>query len=165
MTPSTLATVAEFAAFGGLAVLSVALAVVDLRTHRLPDRLVLPAYPAAVILLGGAALLRGEPLRLISVAGGALALFAFYLGLRMLRAGGMGGGDVKLAGLLGAYLGYLGWDAVLAGALAGFLFGGVFAAALLLTRRARAGTAVAFGPWMLLGAWAAILAFAGTHAR
>ena len=90
--------------------------------------------------------------------GGSLALFVFYLLLRMLRAGGMGGGDVKLSGVLGVFLGYLGWDAVLTGAVAGFVFGGLFAAALLLARRGGRDTAVAFGPWMLLGAWAAILA-------
>jgi len=152
----------ELTAYGAFAVLSVVLTVIDLRTHRLPDRLVLPAYPAAAILLALAAFLRADPARLLSVAGGAIVLFAFYLLLRMLRPGAMGGGDVKLAGLIGAFLGYLGWDAVLGGAIAGFVFGGLVAAALLLARRARAANRLAFGPWMLLGAWAAILAAAAS---
>ena len=152
------ALVVEVAAFGLFAVWSVVLAVIDLRTHRLPDRLVLPAYPVVAVLWIVAALLRGDPGRLVSVLGGAVALFAFYLLLRMLRPGAMGGGDVKLAGVIGAFLGYLGWDAVLGGALAGFVFGGLFAVALILALRARAGSGVAFGPWMLLGAWAAIVA-------
>jgi len=152
----------ELTAYAAFAVLSAVLTVIDLRTHRLPDRLVLPAYPVAAVLLALAAFLRGDPARLLSVAGGAIALFAFYLVLRMLRPGAMGGGDVKLAGLIGAFLGYLGWDAVLGGAIAGFVFGGLFAAVLLLARRANAANRLAFGPWMLLGAWAAILAGAAS---
>lgn len=151
------ATVVEIVAYGGFAVLSVVLAVIDARTHRLPDKLVLPAYPVAAVVLLTAALLRGDPAQLIPVLGGALGLFAFYLALRMLQPGAMGGGDVKLAGLVGAFLGYHGWEAVLGGALAGFICGGLYAAVLLATRRARASSGVAFGPWMLLGAWAAIL--------
>jgi leader peptidase (prepilin peptidase)/N-methyltransferase len=157
MSPEVFALAAEIAAYGAFAVLSVVLAVIDVRTHRLPDRLVLPAYPIGAVLLTASALLRGEPSRLIAVLGGGAALFVFYLGLRMLRPGAMGGGDVKLAGVVGGMLGYLGWDAVLGGALAGFVFGGLFAAVLLVARRARAASAVAFGPWMLLGAWAAIV--------
>jgi leader peptidase (prepilin peptidase)/N-methyltransferase len=157
MNATAFAPAAEVAAYGAFAVLSVVLAVIDVRTHRLPDRLVLPAYPVAAVLLTASALLRGEPGRLVAVAGGGAVLFLFYLGLRMLRPGAMGGGDVKLAGVVGAMLGYLGWDAVLGGTLAGFVFGGLFALVLLIARRARSSSAVAFGPWMLLGAWAAIL--------
>lgn len=158
MTLPPIALPLEWTAFGAFAVWSAILAVIDVRSHRLPDRIVLPAYPLSLVLLGAAALLRGEPSRLIPMVGGALALFVFYLALRMLRAGGMGGGDVKLSGVLGVFLGYLGWDAVLTGAVAGFVFGGLYAAALLLSRRGSRNTAVAFGPWMLLGAWAVILA-------
>lgn len=157
MNPVTPALAVEVVAFGAFAVLSVVLAVIDVRSHRLPDRLVLPAYPGAAVLLTAGAVLRGDPARLLAVAGGALGLFVFYLLLRMLRPGAMGGGDVKLAGVVGAFLGYLGWDAVLGGALAGFIFGGLYAAVLLISRRARSTGAVAFGPWMLLGAWAVIV--------
>lgn len=158
MSPVTLALALEWAALGAFGVWSVVLALIDVRTHRLPDRIVLPAYPLALLLLGAALLLGADPAGLIPLVGGSIAMFAFYLALRMLRAAGMGGGDVKLAGVLGAVLGYFGWDAVLAGAVAGFVFGGVFAALLILTRRGGRDTAVAFGPWMLLGAWAVIVA-------
>ncbi|QEW02800.1 prepilin peptidase [Microbacterium lushaniae] len=147
-------------AYAVFAVQSVVLAVIDARTHRLPDRYVLPGYPVAAVLLTASALAQGAPQRLLPVAGGALALFAFYLLLRMLRPAAMGGGDVKLAGVIGAYLGFLGWESVLVGALAGFLLAGIYAVVLLLTRRAAARTAIPFGPWMLGGAWFAILAAA-----
>jgi leader peptidase (prepilin peptidase)/N-methyltransferase len=70
----------------------------------------------------------------------------------------MGFGDVKLAGLLGLYLGWLGWGSLLIGAFAGFLCGGLVGVALLLARRAKRGTAIPFGPHMLAGALLAIFA-------
>ncbi|GAB3153241.1 hypothetical protein GCM10027058_21490 [Microbacterium neimengense] len=143
-------------AYGGLAVLSVVLAFVDLRRHRLPNALVLPAYPFLLAALALASLGRADPGALVrAIAGGAIA-FVFYLLLRLAQPRGMGGGDVKLAGLLGVALGYLGWDALLLGLFAGFLFGGIFSVGLLLTRRARRRTRIPFGPWMLLGAWIVI---------
>ncbi|MFC7480110.1 hypothetical protein ACFQX7_08815 [Luedemannella flava] len=68
----------------------------------------------------------------------------------------MGFGDVKLAGLLGLYLGWLGWGPVIVGTFAGFLFGAVVGAVLMLIRRAGRKSAVAFGPFMLAGAFLAI---------
>jgi leader peptidase (prepilin peptidase)/N-methyltransferase len=80
----------------------------------------------------------------------------------------MGGGDVKLAGVLGLFLGWLGWPELGVGAIGGFLLGGLFGVILLLTGRARRGTAVPFGPWLLAGAWLGILAgtpLAGAYLR
>lgn len=156
--------VCAVAAYGYFAALSVVLAVIDARTHRLPDRHVLPGYAVAGVLLTASALLLGEPARLLPTLGGAAALFAFYLMLRLLRPGGMGGGDVKLAGVAGAYLGFLGWESVLVGALAAFLLGGAYALVLLLTRRAGRTTSIAFGPFLLAGAWFAIVLAVATLA-
>lgn len=144
-------------AYLAFAVQSVMLAVIDLRTHRLPDRYVLPGYLVAAVLLTAAALLTGTPARLLPTVGGAVGLFAFYLLLRLLQPGAMGGGDVKLAGVIGAFLGFLGVESVVFGALAGFVLGGAVGLVLLVTRRARPGSALAFGPWMLAGAWAVIV--------
>jgi leader peptidase (prepilin peptidase)/N-methyltransferase len=69
----------------------------------------------------------------------------------------MGLGDVKLAGVLGLFLGYLGWGQLAAGAAAGFVLGGLFGAVLMLLRRARRGSGIPFGPWMLVGAWIGIV--------
>ena len=85
-------------------------------------------------------------------------LYAFYLILRVVRPDGMGGGDVKLAGVLGLYLGWLGWGALAVGAFAAFLLGGIFGALLLLRKRAGRRTAIPFGPWMILGAWTGVFA-------
>jgi leader peptidase (prepilin peptidase) / N-methyltransferase len=153
-----IAVACAVASYAFFAVTGVVLAVIDVRTHRLPDRWVLPGYGVAGVLLPVAATVGGDPGRLLPTVGGALGMFVFYLALRLLRPGAMGGGDVKLSGVVGAHLGFLGWDVVLVGALAGFVLGGLFAVVLLLRERAGARTALAFGPWMLAGAWCAILA-------
>lgn len=162
--PGPLALSAVALAYAWLAVASVVLTVIDVRTHRLPNRWVLPGYPIVAGLLL-VACLGGAPWgSLMRAAIGGAVLFLFYLALRA-AGGGMGGGDVKLAGVLGAALGWAGWSALAVGAFAGFLFGGVYGAALLAARQAHRRTAVAFGPWMLLGAWTGILFGAQVTAR
>lgn len=152
-TISTALTVAAFAAF---AAIGAALAIVDIRTHRLPNRLVALAGASGLVLLIGAAVTGGSIHALLRGVLAALVLLIAYLALRMLSAGGVGGGDVKLAAVIGLHLGWLGWGSVVVGTLAGFMLGGVFATGMLLTRRAERRTAVAFGPWMIAGAWVAI---------
>jgi leader peptidase (prepilin peptidase)/N-methyltransferase len=144
-------------AFAYLAVISVALAVIDARTRRLPNRIVLPAYPVLAGLFALACLL-GAPWEWLARAGiGGAILFAFYWLLRAVGRGGMGGGDVKLAGVIGMALGFVGWGALAVGAFAAFLVGGVVSLVLLLAGRAGRKTAIPFGPWMLAGAWIGLL--------
>ena len=145
-------------AFLYFASISIVLTLIDLDTHRLPNSIVLPSYLVAGGLLTAAAFLSGEWSALARAAIGMAAMYVFYFLLRLARPGGMGGGDVKLAGLLGLYLGWVGWAAIAVGAFAAFLFGGVFGVALLLRRRAGRKTAIPFGPWMILGAWTGVFA-------
>lgn len=135
--------------------LSAALAVVDSRRHRLPNRLVLPLYPIGLAYAAARSLQEGSAAPLLGGAIAAAVLFAAH-GLLYAGGGGLGGGDVKLAGALGLLTGAHGWEApVLATALA-FVGGGAFALALIATRRADRRTRIAFGPFMLAGAWAAL---------
>lgn len=152
-TIPTALTVAAFAAF---AVIGAVLAIIDIRTHRLPNRLVALGGATGLVLLVAAALTGSRMDALIRALLAALVLSAAYLLLRTVSAGGVGGGDVKLAAVIGLHLGWLGWGSVLVGTLAGFLLGGVFAVGMLLARRADGRTAIAFGPWMLAGAWVAV---------
>ena len=150
-------TIIVLVAFLYLAAASVALAMIDLDTYTLPNRIVLPAYPVAAVLLTGGAVLTGAPERLFTAGVGAAALFGVYLLLALVYPGGMGLGDVKLAGLLGLFLGFLGWGPLAVGAFSAFLLGGLFSLVLVITRRANRKSAIPFGPWMLAGAWLGIL--------
>jgi leader peptidase (prepilin peptidase) / N-methyltransferase len=140
-----------------LAAVAIALALIDLDVMRLPDKIVLPSYAVAAALLVPAALLAGDPSALFR---GAVAAVLLYLLYRVLGSFGMGGGDVKLAPLLGFYLGWLGWGAVAVGAFSGFLLGGVAGAILLLLGAAGRKSRIPFGPYMLAGAFLAVFAAA-----
>jgi leader peptidase (prepilin peptidase)/N-methyltransferase len=155
--PHLLASGAAVVAFLYLAAITIALAAIDLDVKRLPDAIVLPAYPVALALLGAASILAGDPWAIARAAAGGALSFGLYLALALVSPGGMGFGDVKLAGVLGLFLAWLGWPALIVGTFAPFLLGGAFAV-LLLLRGAGRRTAVPFGPWMLGGAWIAILA-------
>ncbi|MHB1063306.1 MAG: prepilin peptidase [Georgenia sp.] len=135
-----------------LAVVATFLAAVDLRAHRLPDVLLAGGTAAVTVLLLVAAIDGGAWGALGRAAATAVVSLAVYLVLALLRAGGLGLGDVKLAGLLGLWLGWFGWQHAVAGALGGFILGGVWAIGLLIARRASRTTSIAFGPWMILGA-------------
>ena len=135
-----------------LAVAGVLLAAEDLASHRLPNAVLAPAGGALALLLVLAAALTGEWSGLGRAAVAAVVCGAGYLGLALLRPTGLGMGDVKLGALLGAWLGWLGWGTVVLGVVAGFVLGGLAGLVLLLTRRATRTTAIAFGPWLLLGA-------------
>ncbi|MBD7916840.1 prepilin peptidase [Cellulomonas sp. Sa3CUA2] len=135
-----------------LVAIGVALAYIDIDVHRLPDAITLPSYPVVLALLAVAAAGTGDwSSYLRAVVCGAL-LWAFYLLLVLVYPRGMGLGDVKLAGVLGMYLGWAGWGAFAVGTFGAFLVGGVFSLGLLATRRAGRKTGIPFGPWMLIGA-------------
>jgi len=135
-----------------LAAIGVALALIDLDVRRLPDAIVLPSYPAAAALLALASWGVGDWVALLRAAEGGAALWVLYLGLSLVKQGAMGFGDVKLAGILGAYLGWLGWGDLAVGAFAAFFVGGLVSVGLLLAKKAGRRTAIPFGPWMLTGA-------------
>ncbi|MEU6129151.1 prepilin peptidase [Saccharopolyspora sp. NPDC047091] len=124
----------------------VLLAACDLRAHRLPDALTLPAWPLAFAAVAGAAGAAADAVMLVSSFLGA-ALFAGCYGLvRMLSPPALGPGDVKLAGPLGALVGAVSVPAVL---------GCVLVSAVLTVLHACAARrrAVPHGPAMLLPAW------------
>jgi leader peptidase (prepilin peptidase)/N-methyltransferase len=156
--PAVIAVVLHLVAFLYLAAISLALAIIDIETHKLPNVIVLPGYAVGVLLLGTAALLQGDLVGLGRMAAGAGILFLFYFVLAMISPRGMGMGDVKLAGVLGLFLGSLGWGQLAVGAGAAFVLGGLFSIILLITKRAGRKSGIPFGPWMLLGAWVGVFA-------
>ncbi|PKI93254.1 prepilin peptidase [Actinomycetales bacterium SN12] len=139
-----------------LAAIGAWLIAIDARTHRLPNRIVLPTLSALLVLVAVEALATGETERLMRALLGGIALGAFFAVLRLASRRGMGGGDVKLATVIGLVLAWHGWQILLLGAAAAFLLGALHALVLMALRRATRHTQIAFGPWMIVGAALAI---------
>ena len=137
---------------GGLLAVGILLTAIDARTHRLPNRIVLPTLSLLLLVLAADAVVTGEAAPLGRGVLGALALGGFYAVLRMLSRAGMGGGDVKLALVIGLLLGWHGWGAFALGASSAFVLGAAYALVLLAAGRAARHTRIAFGPWMIAGA-------------
>ena len=140
-----------------LAAVGLALALIDLDCRRLPDALTLPSYPAAAVLLGVAALAGSDSGSLVRALLGGAVMFAVYFLLCLAYPAGMGFGDVKLSGVLGLYLGWLGWDVLAVGLFLGFALGAVFGIALIASGRGSRKSKVPFGPFMIGGALIAVL--------
>lgn len=149
-------------------------ALVDWRVQHLPTRLLLVA--GAVLLFGmGLAWLGPQlsltgladvvtPLRtgdLLRVLGGGVLVYIALAALSLLpqlwgRAPGIGMGDANLYVVLGPLLALHGWSTLLMGLYLGFFFGGLVALALLLSGRLKLKGRIAFGPWLMAGAAAAL---------
>jgi leader peptidase (prepilin peptidase)/N-methyltransferase len=135
----------------------IALSFIDLATKRLPRKITYVAAALGVPWLMVAALVDDEPDRITTTfVGAGIALVAFlavYLGAR----GGFGDGDVRLAPLLGAHLGWFDLWHVAIGLFMGFVIGAVVGVAMMAVGRAGRRTALPFGPFMAIGAVVVIL--------
>lgn len=144
-----------------LAAVGALLAFIDIREKRLPDRFTLPSYGIAATLLAVAVPFTDDGLRHFTHALiGMAALFALFALQALAVPSGIGLGDVKLSGVLGLCLGWFGGRAWITGLLVMYLIGGVIAVGVLIVRRTRKGE-FPFGPAMLAGTLAAVLAATG----
>ena len=141
-----------------LAAIAVALSLIDLDVKRLPNAIVLPSYGVGLVLLGIAAAVEPSWNSLLRGLFGMLAYYGAFFLLVLIYPKGMGFGDVKLAGVLGLYLGYLGWDVLAVGAFGGVVLGGVTGVVLMSMRRAGRKSAIPYGPFMLVGALVGLFA-------
>lgn len=126
----------------------VALAAEDIRCRRIPNAVTGPAAAAAVGLR--VAFERSELVEILLAGAGA---FAVFLAVAVIARGGLGMGDVKLAGLLGLLLG----TAVIPALFLGTLAGAIASAAIMVRRRER-GATMAYGPYLCFGGAIAVLA-------
>ena len=141
---------------------SLALAIIDARTKLLPNRLVFPLYGIGVAGFGLITVLThdsGAVTHLVTALVAMAVLFGVFYAIAMF--GPMGYGDVKLAGVIGLYLGWLAVPAVFAGVLLGTLAAALAAIGIVAVRAARRQPwrrmEIPYGPYLLLGAWVAIL--------
>jgi leader peptidase (prepilin peptidase)/N-methyltransferase len=136
-----------------------AISVIDLEHYIVPNRIIWPTGLASIPLLIGAAAAGHEWHALRSAAIGGVAAWVFLLVLHLVNPRGMGFGDVRLAAVIGLYLGWLGMGQVALGLFLAFLAGSVVGIGLVLLRRRGMKSAVPFGPFLALGA--TIVVFAG----
>ena len=139
--------------------LTMTLFVTDVQARLIPDRINYPGTGIAAGLLLVASVAAGASSSLSRAAVGAGIYFVLTLGLFVVGGGrSFGGGDVKLSVVLGLYTAFLGWDALAAAIVLGFLIGGVAGLVLLVSRMRGLRDHFAFGPPMILGAYIAIAA-------
>lgn len=165
-----IAAVLAFVAVFLLVYLTAALTIIDIRVQRLPDRIVIPGGGTVLALLAlssvGAAYSQYTQITTApeqwptlghTVGGAICALVLFYV-LAIISPQGMGGGDVKLAPVIGSVLGYFGgWLGVAIGLAAGFVFGAVWSLLTIVVRVGGRSRTIPFGPSMFAGAWTVLI--------
>jgi leader peptidase (prepilin peptidase)/N-methyltransferase len=119
----------------------------DFAHRRVKNVVTIPVAAAAVLLR---AVFERSALAEVVIAG--LVVFVAFLVIAVVLRGGVGMGDVKLAGMLGFLLGWKVVPAIFVGAIAG----GVVAA-ILLTRASGRRSTMAYGPYLALGGAVVIL--------
>lgn len=147
----------ELFAYSWLAAIGVPLAAVDWRTHQLPTRLIWPGGLVLIALLVVSAAVDGDAYPLVRSLAGMLALLAFYGAIYLVRPGEMGGGDLRLGGLLGLALGWISWTSVLTGTLFGWFAAAIAVIVRRADPRADAQRDLPLGPFLVAGAFVAVL--------
>jgi leader peptidase (prepilin peptidase)/N-methyltransferase len=142
-------------AFLWFGAVTIVLTLTDLDRKLIPNRITLPGALIGAGLLGLGALAEWEWNRLWWMTLGALGYMAFMAVLAMIVPGGLGFGDVKLAAILGAFLGYARPAYVIVGVVGAYVIGGAASLLLLVTRIKSRKDTIPFGPYMVAGAYAA----------
>ena len=124
---------------------------IDIREHRLPNRILAPTTACLLLLCGASTAFGGSAEALVRAIAGAAILGSAYLALWAGSRGGLGGGDVKLAVPIGILLAWDGWLALVAGSALAFVVGGAWAIGVLATGRGTRDSRIPFGPCMVLG--------------
>lgn len=147
----------ELFVFSALFWTLVVLSVIDLEHRLLPNRIVYPLFFVGWAALAVTAFASSEPELMYDALLGMVVFGGFFFLIAFLFPAGMGGGDVKLAFVLGTFLGYAaGVGVVLMGMFLAFLLGGVVGLLIMALKGGDRKTMVPFGPFLALGTAIAI---------
>jgi leader peptidase (prepilin peptidase) / N-methyltransferase len=133
----------DFTVAAALLAALVAVTAIDLRYQIIPDAITLPG-----VLAGLVASVASHRVSWMESAGGILLGAGLFVAVIVLSRGGMGGGDLKLGAMLGAFLG---WKAIIVALFIAVVLGGVSAIALLASGRLARKDAIPFGPFLAVG--------------
>ena len=134
-----------------------AISMIDLDHFIIPNRVIYPTLAVTIPMLVVAAAADGTWSHLRNAAIGGVAGFAALFVIHFISPRGMGFGDVRLAGVIGMMLGWLGLRYLFLGLFLGFLLAAVIGLALIAARLRTRKDAVPFGPFMAMGAVLAVL--------
>lgn len=138
----------------------VAISVIDLELRIIPNRIVYPTIFLSVPMLAAAAAINGDFESLKTALIGAAAAWAALLVVHLISPAGMGFGDVRLAFILGLFLGWINLSHVTVGLFLGFVLGAVLGVLLVAFKIRSRKDAIPFGPFLAGGA--ALAVFVGT---
>jgi leader peptidase (prepilin peptidase)/N-methyltransferase len=145
-------------AFGLMIAMALEQTLVDFCAHRLARGVTMRAALVGGPLLALAAINIDETTRIATMMAAFVTTLVFFLVLSFISKGGIGSGDVRLAPALAMFLGWLSWQHVYIGLSSGFILGGIWALALIVTGKASRSSRIAFGPFLCVGAVATLFA-------
>jgi leader peptidase (prepilin peptidase)/N-methyltransferase len=157
-TANTFGFTLQLFAYGLMIAMALEQTLTDFCTHRLARGVTMRAALAGGPLLTLAAINIDETARIATMFGAFIATLVFFLVLSFMSKGGIGSGDVRLAPVLAMFLGWLSWQHVYIGLASGFILGGIWAFALIVTGKASRYSRIAFGPFLCVGAVATLFA-------
>ena len=147
----------DLIAYSWLVTAAVPLAMLDWKNQRLPTKLLWPIGLVLAALFTLAAVIDGEADPLARGFAGMLMIVTFHGCIYFIRPGQLGGGDVRLSGILGLALGWAGWTTILIGTLLAWSIAAVAVLALYVLGRLRADRRIPLGPFLIIGALTAVL--------
>lgn len=139
--------------FAGLVAVSVA----DIRVGLVPRKLLYPTLVLMVVALVAASAVSGEYHRLLQAAVGGVGAFVVFFIIWFISPRSMGMGDVRLAGVIGVGLGWIGYRQLYLGFLVAFIVGVVIGVAKMLVQGGGRKTSLPFGPALAVGAVVGVL--------
>lgn len=127
---------------------------IDLKEQIIPDVISLPGVVAGLVISFFVPYISSLSSLLGIIAGGGTILIIALIGTIIFKKEAMGGGDVKLAAMVGAFLG---WKYVILALFLGFFIGALAGIFLILAKIRSREDMIPFGPFIVVGSIAAIL--------
>ena len=130
------------------------IAFIDLKEQMVPDVISLPGIAIGCILSFFVSYISFISSALGVVVGGGIILIIGFAGSLIFKKEAMGGGDVKLAAMIGAFLG---WRYIIISLFLGFFLGALTGIILIITKIKKREDAIPFGPFIVLGSFITLL--------